>query len=289
MARRISPAQLRSQLRQIQSKLKQAGQKQKQAVDRYNREARARNQKQKRAVDDYNRAARAHNSKIAQELARLRSGSSTRTQRVSVSAQSVHSAFAQVEQRREMGTPYPDGLFSLFEDETANSLRAANAIDRGDAAEAEEVSALQATTLTGELEAFSPDLAQRWAGALFALNPRNSDAARHFCTSARECIEKALDIAAPDDVVKRELSNCIYLTDGRLARRSKLKYLLVEKGILDDAAEAFVNEDVDDILGLFRIFNDGTHGEAGRFDLNELVAVKQRAESGIRFIYELAH
>ena len=52
--------------------------------------------------------------------------------------------------------------------------------------------------------------------------------------------------------------------------------------------EEFVNEDVEDILKLFRMFNDGTHGAAGRFDLNELVAVKQRAESGIRFLHYLA-
>jgi hypothetical protein len=28
---------------------------------------------------------------------------------------------------------------------------------------------------------------------------------------------------------------------------------------------------------------------AGRFERNELVAVKRRAESGIRFLYHLAH
>ena len=50
-----------------------------------------------------------------------------------------------------------------------------------------------------------------------------------------------------------------------------------------------MNEDVEDILGLFRVFNDGTHGAAGRFDLDELVAVKERAESGIRFLHHLTH
>lgn len=63
----------------------------------------------------------------------------------------------------------------------------------------------------------------------------------------------------------------------------------MRKGLVDDDVEEFVNQDVEDILGLFRVFNDGTHGESGRFDLNELVAVKERAESGIRFLHRLAH
>lgn len=296
MAQRISPSQFRSQLRQAQNKLREAVQKQKQAVDRFNREVRAYNANRQRAVDDFNRAARAHNAqvrsnrrKLEQELRKLQSlSSSTRTQRVTVSARSVHTAFVEVRQRYQGGVSYPADLYELFEDEAANSLRAANAIDGGDAAESDEIAAIQATTLGWELEAFSPDLAGRWHGALYALSPRNPDAARHFCASARECLVALLDIVAPDHVVKREISGCTYTDDGRLTRRSKLKYLLVRKGLVDDALEDFVNADVEDILGLFRVFNDGTHGQVGRFDLNELVAVKQRAEGGIRFLYELA-
>lgn len=303
MARRISSSQFRSQVRQLQSKLRQAANKQKQAIDRYNREVRAHNQrvranqqKRKRAIDDHNRAVRNHNAKVRsnrqnleEELRKLKRLASSPPQRVTVSAQRVHTAFVRVEQRRAAGAVYPEELYALFEGEAGNSLRAANAIDGGEAAEAAEVQTLQATSLGGELEAFSPDLARRWGGALFALNPQNPDAARHFCTSARECIVTALDIAAPDDLVKRELESCEYTDDGRLKRRSKLKYLLVRKGVIDSTVEDFVNADVEDILRLFRVFNDGTHGAAGRFDMNDLVVVKQRAESGIRFLYELWH
>jgi hypothetical protein len=288
MARRISLSQIRSQLRQAQSK-------QKQAVDRFNREVRAHNQKRKHVVDDYNCAIRNHNAKVRtnqqklqQELRKLQNASRTRTLRVTVSAQRVHTAFTVLEQRHQAGTVYPEDLYSLFQNETANSLRTANAIEGNGVAEPNEIEALQATTLDGELEAFAPELAGRWKGALFSLNPKNPDAARHFCTSVRECFVTALDVAAPDQVVERELSSCKRTEAGRLTRRSKLKYLLVRKGVVDDAVEDFVNEDVEDILGLFRVFNDGTHGTAGRFDLNELVAVKQRAESGIRFLYHLA-
>lgn len=302
MAQRISPSQLRSRLRQAQNKLRQAANKEKQAVDRYNRDVRAHNQKvranqqkQKRAINDYNRAVRSHNvkvrtnrQKLEQELRKLRNIASSGSRPVSASAESLHGAFVQVEQRRAAGVNCSDSIFAFFEDETANSLRAANAVDGGDVAAAEEISDLQSTALMGELDTFSPDLAGRWGGALFALNPQNPDAARHFCTSARECIVTALDLAAPDGIVERELGQVARTEDGRLTRRSKLKYLLVRRGLVDEAVENFVNEDVDDILQLFRVFNDGTHGRAGQFTINELVAVKQRAESGIRFVCELA-
>lgn len=58
---------------------------------------------------------------------------------------------------------------------------------------------------------------------LYALNPQNPDAARHFCTSARECIVKILDVAAPDDVVVQRLPNPQWTDDGKLTRRSKLR------------------------------------------------------------------
>ncbi len=291
--RRISLSQFKSQVRQAQAKQKRAVDDHNRKVRAHNQKVRANQQKRKRAVDDYNRSVRTHNAKVRsnqqkleRELAKLRSASSTRTSRVTVSAESVHRAFVRVDQRR---ANYPEELFAAAEEEAANSLRAANAVDGDDVAEADEISALQSTTLAGELEAFSAELPGRWDGALFSLNPKNPEATRHFCTSARECFIAALDAAAPDDVVERELSTYTRTEDGRLTRRSKLKYLLVQKGLLDDAIEDFVNEDVEDILKLFRVFNDGTHGRAGRFELNELVAVKQRAESGIRFLHQLAH
>jgi len=207
---------------------------------------------------------------------------------VRVSAESVHRAFVRVEERQQAGAGYPDRLFSLFEAETANSVRAASIISGGASADSDEISALRSTQLTTELRAFSPELEKRWKGALYALSPENPDAARHFCTSARECLVKALDTIAPDDVVRRELQSFTLTDDGRMTRRSKLKFLLVRRGMLDDVVEEFVNEDVEDILKLFQLFNDGAHGDAGRFNLNELAVVKARAESGILFLHELS-
>ena len=108
---------------------------------------------------------------------------------------------------------------------------------------------IESSELTDHLSIFSEDLDSRWRGALFSLNPRNPAAARHFCTSAREIITRIIDISAPDDVV---------------------------------------DSDIDDVVGLFRVFNDGTHGDAGTFDLVTLQALRGRVEGAIRFLSTVA-
>ena len=48
-----------------------------------------------------------------------------------------------------------------------------------------------------------------------------------------------------------------------------------------------VAEDVDNVLSLFRTFNDGTHGHAGRFSITELTALRTRVESAVSFIHQI--
>ena len=40
-------------------------------------------------------------------------------------------------------------------------------------------------------------------------------------------------------------------------------------------------------MQLFDVFNKGTHGAAGTFDLSQLDAVKKRVENGIMFLTEI--
>ena len=121
-------------------------------------------------------------------------------------------------------------------------------------------------------------------GALFALSPKNPDAARHFCTGAREILIKILDHFAPNASVEAKFDDVERTAQGQITRKSKIRYLLVERGI--DAAEAvdFVDEDMGNILQLFGIFNSGTHGEAGKYALSELRSLKERAEQGVLFL-----
>lgn len=44
---------------------------------------------------------------------------------------------------------------------------------------------------------------------------------------------------------------------------------------------------MNNVLGLFREFNNGTHGHAGRFTITQLSALRTRVESAIGFIHML--
>ena len=41
------------------------------------------------------------------------------------------------------------------------------------------------------------------------------------------------------------------------------------------------------VLQLFREFNDGTHGTAGRFSLDQLSAIKTRVEHAVEFLWSI--
>ena len=92
-----------------------------------------------------------------------------------------------------------------------------------------------------------------------------------------------IDLEAPDDVVLEALPDCETLDDGAPIRRAKIGYLLSQSGADYESLRDFVETDVDDVMKLFRVFNDATHGDAWVLDLNALRALKQRVEGAIKF------
>ena len=54
-----------------------------------------------------------------------------------------------------------------------------------------------------------------------------------------------------------------------------------------ESLEQFVEDDIENIVQLFNVFNKGTHGAAGTFDLPQLGAVRKRVENGIMFLTEI--
>ena len=287
MARRVSRSQLQSQLRQTQAR-------QRQAINKYNSEVRRFNQ----AVADHNRRARTHNARVRANRARLRrelqrlSRAPTRTTlRYSVYRRSVttlQQSFQQMEATAEAGTwTGDDALFEMSEGEAANSVAVLNALvaETPHATAAEhEIMELQTTTIGDELAQVDPDLDERWRGALFALSPSNPDAGRHFCTSAREMLDKMLTQAAPDHDVFAADPNAAKTQQGSPTRRSRVEFCLSRSGSFDDSLAAFIDADLENVITLFKDFNDGTHGRAGRFDLVQLRAIKLRVEDAVRFV-----
>ena len=74
---------------------------------------------------------------------------------------------------------------------------------------------------------------------------------------------------------------------GKPTRRAKIQFVLQRKGILDEDIEEFVEGDLDNVVSLFKVFNEGTHGAAGKFDLHQLSVIKRRVEDAIRILYRV--
>lgn len=295
MVRRVTPAQLQSMIRQAEQKRRQAINKANSEIRKYNNAVDNYNRERRQAITKYNQAVSTHNSKVRANRARLQSEvrrlnatpattvqftTSTRTVRT------VEQRFSGVESAVETGRwTDPQNFLDLVEGEAADSVAALNRLIAP--AEEDEAGELQATTLTRELTDISPELQDRWSGALFALNPNNPDAARHFCTSAREILTAILDTEAPDKSVKSADPNYLKTPNGGVSRRAKIHYCLARSGNGIAEMVEFVDADIDGVIALFDDFNHGTHGPAGRFPMTELIVLKERVERAVKFIHQL--
>lgn len=291
MAKKINISQLKSKLRQLESQQRQAIARYNQGVRKYNEGMR----NLKRSIDRYNQEVRAYNSRqrlnqqrLQSELRRLQSQPSTRYSVLRTSVTHLHSVYIRMEQSATTRSlSAVDNYFlDLAEREAANSVEVVNALLAPE--RIEETSPLQQTIITDEIAVISEDLDTRWRGALFALNPTNPDAARHFCASSREIFTQILDIKAPDGDVFALLPNAERTERGNATRRSKIEFLLLQKGVLFGELAEFASEDIGNIIELFEILNAGTHGPAGRYDIRTLGAIKRRVEDGLVFLSRLA-
>ena len=291
MARRINRSQMQSKLRQAQANHRQAVQKVNNAIRKHNNEVRSRNARVNTAINNYNREVRAHNARIRANQSRLRSALSRLShQTITVRYTTVHHSVQELTSAYErLDASNADPFLSdLAERETANSAQVLNSLleDRGDPPEA--ALDFTSTTITASLVGISPDLNDRWGGALFALHPHNPDAARHFCTSSREIIATILDIEAPNAEVLQRLPDCQLTQQGTPTRRSKLEFLLKRQGKADEALEHFADTNIADVVNLFPLLNAGAHGPAGEYSITQLSAIKNRVEGAIEFICEVA-
>lgn len=290
MPRRMTPSQIRSAIRHAQNK-------QKQAIDKYNRDVRQHNQKVKQAVNNYNNEVRRHNArvranrrKIESELRRLQSTSTVRYQVVQTSAITLNNYYERLDAGGSTleNVNHGSEFLDLSERENANSLALSNALESETDESNISPSDLLCTEIDVLLQQLSPDLSNRWRGALFSLNPQNPDAARHFCTSAREVFVQILDMNAPDEKVLAQYPSCDTTPNGQPTRKEKIRYLLDRCGLLTAEAVDFVDEDVKNVLALFRVFNDGTHGSSGKFGLDKLMSIKTRVEDGITYLFSIS-
>jgi hypothetical protein len=101
-------------------------------------------------------------------------------------------------------------------------------------------------------------------------------------------LSSLLESAAPDAEVIAADPNCERTQQGGISRRARVRHCLERRGGFDESLEAFIEADLDNVVTLFREFNDGTHGHAGRFDLRSLSAIKARVEGAVQFVASIA-
>lgn len=272
MPRKVTPAQIRSKIRQAQRE--------------FERDV-------KRAVDKANRAnasrVRANQRRLERELGKLKITSTVtvRYRATYTSFQTVRQSFERLERASELGTwDSDDELFDLVESETANSAALLNALDEDEDAPDDDPG-LRQTAIASQLSDISPDFNDRWRGAIYALSLNNPDAARHFCTSSREILVGILDLKAPDDVVRAANPNVALTEQGRVQRREKIRYCLKQSGQYTEEIEEFAEADINNVMDVFGEFNPATHGSAGKYDLARFGALKTRVEGAILFLHRV--
>jgi len=278
---RFNKSQVKSKIRHIQNK--------------YNQEMRKVERQINHKINDYNREVKRQNSKLRQnqskinsELMKLQRNSRIRVSSTyKISVINVNQSYDRLSQKYDFednSNRYRNFLEKI-EEENANNLEVANVILNNDEINNESY-ALEENIVSNKLLNISEDLDNRWKGAIFSLNPKNPDATRHFCTSTREIFIQIIDTKAKDKDVIDAFPDCEKTNNGTVSRRSKIKYLLHKKGVNDIDIENFVHTDIENILSLLYELNGGTHGQAGKYSINQLKSIKKRVENGLNFLCE---
>jgi len=288
MAKKFNASQFRSKLNQLQSQ-------QRNAINQYNQKVREYNLKVTNSVNQYNQAVRQHDARVKANrqrlnsaISRLNSQANSRYSVTTTSSYRVFQSYQQLDNRYESGylnDSYGDYV-DLAEREAANSAELSNSL-QAPVDSSQFIGLTITSTIIYELKGISEDLNNRWKGAIFSLSPQNPDAARHFCTSSREVIIQLIDLKASDELVINNYPSVKFADNGKPSRRSKIEYLLHLNQ--RDALADFTESNINDVMNLFRDFNDGTHGSAGRYSYDQLLKLKTRVEDSIVYLYQVAY
>ena len=292
MAKHISTSQLKSKLRQAERKTQQAINQYNSAVRKYNSETSKLRRDLNHAINNYNSAVRKHNAQvqrnrqtIKRELTKLSSTASAHAS-YSASVTAMQSSYGRVINFYDAGeeiTPEQAYILNLVEQENANGLIASNRIFESEDRPAQTDEEIEDVAISDKLSEVSEDLMNRWKGAVYALSPQNPDAARHFCTSAREIFTEFIELKAPDADVFMFNPAAAKTDRGNATRKEKIRFMMHSKKMNNSVAD-FADADITNILELFHVLSDGTHGAAGRYKYDALVQVKRRVQQGINFL-----
>jgi hypothetical protein len=286
MPRYVSPAEYKRLV-------EQHNREQKRRIENYNREVKKINDHNKRVVNAHNTLVTKYNdtqrkNRQALNYAIQRYNTYRRTAHINTSYVVTHSvellqqSYQVLNQHSEELSDSP--LVRQYpEQEASNSIQLYNSVNGIDPGEYIEPITLQRSAVEEQLHLLSPELYKRWKGALFSLSPGNPDAARHFCSSVREIFTQVIDLKAPDKEVENNFLPITY-HNNRPDRRSKIKYILLNNSVHSPEMENFLQDNINDLTRFYQELNDGTHGYTGKFDTQQLLKMKKRAEDSIIYL-----
>ena len=134
-------------------------------------------------------------------------------------------------------------------------------------------------------------LLKMWKGAVETFNSNNSDKVRQFTVSIRELFGHVMRILAPEDEINKWTSGTKMATDisfydkGKPTRKAKLHFIC--RNISHEPFNLFVEKDIKATIGFIGIFQDGTHSIESGFTPHQLVAMKSKAETTLKFLLEI--
>ena len=135
------------------------------------------------------------------------------------------------------------------------------------------------------LSEVNPNLIIMLDGAVQAIFSGNVDRIRHFAVSLRELFTHIIHTLAPDDAVKSWSKNPDHYFEGRPTRKARL--LFICRGVNYPPLDIFFKKDIDAALALMDLFQEGTHNILLSVSELQIIILKMKMESTLRFILEV--
>ncbi|MBD2502891.1 pPIWI-associating nuclease domain-containing protein [Anabaena azotica] len=129
------------------------------------------------------------------------------------------------------------------------------------------------------------DLVGMWQGATEALESERTDYARHFSVSLRELFTHIIHRLSPDKEIRNWSNNSeLFDKEGKPTRKARL--LFICRAVNHDIFTDFINKDITAMLEFINLFQRGTHQVDSPFTPQQLLVLKYKFESNIRFLID---
>jgi hypothetical protein len=140
-------------------------------------------------------------------------------------------------------------------------------------------------SITTNLPQLHTSYPKMWMGAKAALHSKNPDRIRHFSASVRELLTQIIHQLAPNEEVKKWSTNPVDFANGKPTRKARFSYICRE--LNTGSFSGFLAKDLSAMVGLFDLFQEGTHGVDPDFTDDQLAVIEFRVESYLRFLLEI--